>query len=46
MVVRNTGFEVREVRIQVLTLPLTICVILDELHCLSLSFFMYKMKIL
>ena len=46
VVVRNTGFEVRQVRIQVLTLPLTICVILDELNCLSLSFFIYKMKIL
>lgn len=31
VVVRNTGFEVRQVRIQILTLPLTICVTLDEL---------------
>ena len=46
MVVRNTVFEVRQVRIQVLTLPLIICVILVELNCLSLSFFIYKMEIL
>ena len=46
MEVRNTVFEVRQVRIQVLTLPLIICVILVELNCLSLSFFIYKMEIL
>lgn len=31
VVVMNTGFEVRQVRIQILILPLTTCVTLDEL---------------
>lgn len=33
--VRNAGFEVRQIRIQILTLPLTTTVILDELPKLS-----------
>lgn len=39
---RNTGFEVRQVRIQILTLPFTTCVTLDEyFNYLRLGFFIY-----
>lgn len=44
VVVKNTGFEVRQVRIQILTLPLITCVTLDELLKLSEPQFLHLLN--